>query len=100
MRFRRENESQADVIVGRHRWQQEILSRVVPVGDRPLYVVRPDDLILLKLYAGGSQDRWDIEQLLALDSSGTIRSIVDDGAVALPARSRELWSTLRSATSG
>lgn len=95
VRLRREGESQVDVIVGRHRWQEEVLSRVVPVSNRPLYVVRPDDLILLKLYAGGSQDRWDIEQLLGVDTSESTITAVDERIGALPPRSREMWLTLR-----
>jgi hypothetical protein len=100
VRISRAGDRDVDVVVGRHRWQEEIITRAEKTPGTPARVAQAPDLILLKLYAGGSQDRWDIEQLLALDSSGTIRSIVDDGAVALPARSRELWSTLRSATSG
>ena len=58
-------------------------------------VVDAPDLILLKLYAGGSQDRADVEQLLALDAGGATARAVDKRISALPLRSREIWSALR-----
>ena len=52
-----------DVVIGRGAWQRQALARVEPTRHkgRELPVASPADLILLKLYAGGSQDRWDIE---------------------------------------
>jgi hypothetical protein len=96
VRITRQNERDVDVVVGRGRWQQEIVARAIETADAPLRVAQAPDLVLLKLYAGGSQDRWDIEQLLALDSSGAIVSLVDARLADLPPRSRELWNTLRS----
>jgi hypothetical protein len=72
-----------------------VLARASTIGDQPLPVVQRSDLILLKLYAGGSQDKWDIEQLLAIDSSPEVVSSLDPRVGALPARSRELWASLR-----
>jgi hypothetical protein len=86
-----------DVVVGRYKWQQDILDRAVLIGAQQLPVARRADLILLKLYAGGNQDRWDIEQLLAIDSSAETVASVDRHLEPLPARSRELWRTLRPA---
>jgi hypothetical protein len=88
-------ERDVDVVVGRHHWQHEVLSRAHRLGDEPMYVVDKADLILLKLYAGGIQDRWDIEQLLALDAREEAIAMVDDRIAALPAHSRELWASLR-----
>ena len=51
--------------------------------------------MLLKLYAGGSQDRWDIEQLLALDGRVDVLRDVDTRIVELPRAARELWAQLR-----
>jgi hypothetical protein len=93
VRIARAAERDVDVVVGRHRWQHEVLSRAHRLADEPMYVVDKADLILLKLYAGGTQDRWDIEQLLALDSSEA--ATVDERIAALPAHSRELWASLR-----
>jgi hypothetical protein len=72
------------------------LDRAVRVGDGQLRVVRAADLILLKLYAGGTQDRWDIEQLLALEPAGALVDDVESRAAVLPPDSRELWARLRA----
>lgn len=72
-----------------------MLARATAIDDRGLRVVERADLSLLKLYAGGSQDKWDIEQLLALDSSADTRSVVDARIGVLPVRSREIWTLLR-----
>lgn len=95
VRLRLDGERDVDVVVGRHEWQREILTRAIPVGDRHLRVARAADLVLLKLYAGGTQDRWDIEQLLALDPAGPLVEDVDAHASVLPPDSRELWALLR-----
>lgn len=95
VRVARETEQVVDIVVGRPRWQQDILARATRVGDLPLLVVQPPDLILLKLYAGGSQDKWDIEQLLAVDSSEATRAAVDERVGLLPLYSRDLWASLR-----
>ena len=94
VRIVEEAERGVDLIVGRHRWQDDIIQRAIAVGGYHIPVVQRADLILLKLYAGGSQDRWDIEQLLAVDSgSGTVAT-VNARIESLPARCRDLWSTL------
>lgn len=53
-------------------------------------------LILLKLYAGGLQDSWDIEQLLAAaaDRSALVAT-VEAEAPRLPAGAQHLWERLR-----
>jgi len=59
-----------DVIVGRHQWQARVLERAElrRIGDAEVHVVRPPELVLLKLHAGGAQDAWDIDQLMDLDA--------------------------------
>jgi hypothetical protein len=84
-----------DIVVGRHPWQADILVRALPIGPHDVPVAQAADLVLLKLYAGGSQDRWDIEQLLALDLDGSVAHAVDVRVEVLPPRSRDLWSILR-----
>jgi hypothetical protein len=96
VRLRRAAERDVDVVVGRHEWQRTVLDRAVRVGDGQLRVVRAADLIVLKLYAGGTQDRWDIEQLLALEPTGTLVDDVESLAVVLPPDSRDLWARLRA----
>jgi len=99
VRITAEGERDVDVIVGRHSWQRDVLlrSREVEIDGRSIPVATPADLILLKLYAGGTQDRWDIEQLLALDARAAIASEVETSLSALPARCSELWARLRPA---
>jgi hypothetical protein len=95
VRITRENERDVDVIVGRHAWQRETIDRAVPFGESGIRVVTTADLVLLKLFAGGSQDRWDIEQLLALDTGTATREDVERRLSALPARCREVWARVR-----
>jgi hypothetical protein len=62
----------------------------VPVASLP-------DLILLKLYAGGSQDAWDVDQSLAtIDVTGDAARDVEQRPAALPADARRLWRRIRS----
>ena len=96
VRIRSDDERDVDVVVGRSIWQEAVLRRATRLGAGPLRVVDAADLILLKLYAGGSQDRWDIEQLLALDDGATTAN-VDERIAPLPDRSREMWAALRAA---
>ncbi len=83
-----------DVIVGRHAWQGEIARRAVAisVGGADVPVALPADLILLKLYAGGPQDAWDVEQLVAASPDPeALASEVERGLSRLPADAAELW---------
>jgi predicted nucleotidyltransferase len=97
VRVTSEGERDVDLVVGRGAWEAEIVARAEPVrrSGRDLPAARVDDLILLKLYAGGSQDRWDIEQLLALDRGGSTAATVDERIAPLPERGRRMWMGLR-----
>jgi hypothetical protein len=95
VRIRAGDERDVDVVVGRSAWQEAVLGRATRIGAGPLCVVEVADLILLKLYAGGSQDRWDIEQLLALDQGATAAVTVEQRIAPLPERSRQMWIALR-----
>jgi hypothetical protein len=96
VRIERGDERAVDLIVGRSAWQTDVLSRAERVTDTSrLRAVRPADLALLKLYAGGSQDRWDIEQLLASDQSGRLVAEIEERLHDLPTRCAALWSRLR-----
>lgn len=57
----------AEIIWAHKIWQREALERTIAldVAGMEVVVVHPEDLILLKLYAGGPQDLADIETLLA-----------------------------------
>ena len=99
VRLTADGERPVDVVVGRGAWMGEILARTptvaVPGGVLP--VVDSADLILLKLYAGGSQDLWDIEQLLAAaQPSAALAEVVAARLAAAPPALRVLWERRRS----
>ncbi len=56
----------ADILWAHKRWQREALARMitVTVSRMKVFVLHPEDIILLKLEAGGPQDLLDIEELL------------------------------------
>jgi hypothetical protein len=89
-------EASIDLILGRAAWQADLLSRseTADLRDVSLPVVTAHDLILLKLYAGGPQDAWDIDQLL--DVRPTLEAQVESLITALPADSRRLWRRILS----
>lgn len=86
-----------DVIVGRHAWQRSIVVAAVlrdtPAGSIP--VASPEGLVLLKLYSGGPQDLWDIEQLRAVGGPA-LDVAVDQQVVSLPQSARAAWTRLTS----
>ena len=93
VRFRGSEVEPVDLIVGRFDWQTEIVERArrLPLIDGGVPVADAADLILLKLYAGGSQDAWDIEQLLAAGDVERLRARVCEGIDRLPPEAGELW---------
>jgi nucleotidyltransferase AbiEii toxin of type IV toxin-antitoxin system len=97
VRVKQDKERPVDVIVGRHAWQTAVVDAASPsrVLGAPVRVVDVPSLILLKLYAGGPQDLWDIEQLLALAGDDVVRA-VDAVIGQLPPSSRALWEPFRS----
>ena len=80
-----------DVVVGKYKWQEAVVQRaeMLALAEESWPVVRAADLILLKLFAGGPQDAWDIEQLLRMDAS--LRREVERHLAELPDHARELW---------
>ena len=57
----------ADILWAHKRWQREALQRApaVKVADAEIPVLHPEDLILMKLDAGGPQDLLDVQALLS-----------------------------------
>ena len=96
VRFRRPDDRDVDLIVGRPAWQDQVLQRATPLRlpDVTVPVVTAPDLILLKLYAGGSQDAWDIEQLLAGSSRSALIREVEQRVSVLPPEAVSLWHRL------
>jgi hypothetical protein len=96
VRLERGDNRPLDVVVGRGAWQDEVLEHATPqtVGGVSVPVVTAADLVLLKLYAGGTQDRWDIQQLLAGPDRAQLVAVLDREIAKLPPRCRELWKDL------
>jgi hypothetical protein len=94
VRIAREGDASVDVIVGKAAWQRDLLGRAAStrVADTELPVVAASDLALLKLYAGGPQDAWDIDQLLNVDPG--IATQVEAGLGSLPADCADLWRSI------
>jgi hypothetical protein len=87
-------ERPVDLVVGKFAWQRNVIARarLVPgVQGESIPVARAADLILLKLYAGGAQDAWDIEQILAVEDRESLILQVDQEVSQLPAESVFLW---------
>jgi hypothetical protein len=82
-----------DIVVGKFKWQRNVLDRAVqratPQGNLP--VVRAADLILLKLYAGGAQDAWDVQQLLEGEDRDELIKEVERLLPELSADAEKLW---------
>ncbi len=92
VRLSEPGERSVDVVVGRHRWETEILHRARAAsapGQVP--VAAAADLVLLKLYAGGPQDAWDVEQLLAASDREAIGAAVLRVLPRLPPHAAALW---------
>lgn len=93
---------QTDVIVGKWKWQGEVIERAeaIMVGGVTYRVPRTADLILLKLYAGGPQDKIDIQHLLDTPDRAALVAEVESNIHRLPRGDRALWRELLTATSG
>jgi hypothetical protein len=97
IRISHPDERDIDIVVGRTMWQAALVEQARPLvlGDATVGVVEAPGLILLKLYAGGSQDAWDIGQLLAAGDRAVLSRAVDALVVQLPADAQALWQRLR-----
>ncbi len=96
VRVTRGDERPVDVIVGEGSWQERLLAEatVHEVAGTDVPVVDRVGLVLLKLYAGGPQDLWDILQLVATEPE-TLISLVDQRLPDVPARCALSWDKVR-----
>lgn len=101
VRFTRGSEHPIDLVVGKSAWQAGVTanSREAQIEGMPVPVVSRVDLILLKLYAGGPQDAWDIEQLLAVPERDALTARVEANLSVLPSRCHDQWIRIREAGS-
>ncbi len=89
-------DSPIDVVVGRAGWQDAAIGRatVRTIEGVAVPVVTATDLILLKLYAGGPQDAWDVEQLLASGDRAMLVAAVEAALPMLPEDSQRVWARI------
>jgi hypothetical protein len=91
VRFEQAGERSVDLVIGKFRWQREALERATIPPGQTIPVVGAADLILLKLYAGGPQDAWDIQQMLATEDREALVAQVDAHLPELSAEAAALW---------
>lgn len=86
-------ERPVDIVVGKSGWQQRAIDRAIRRPGGPP-VVQPRDLVLLKLYAGGTQDLWDVRQLLAAAGDDSLAAAVAADLEGLPVVLARAWKTV------
>jgi hypothetical protein len=92
VRFKLQGESSVDVVVGKFKWQRDVLDRAILFpAETDIPVVRAADLILLKLHAAGPQDAWDIQQLLDGEDRDELIVEVEKLLPELSADAAKLW---------
>jgi hypothetical protein len=94
IRLEHADERPVDVILAKHAWQTRTVDRARRLPSGPA-IVSPPDLVLLKLYAGGTQDLWDIRELLRMPESEEWATAVERELSALPHSMRDRWINLR-----
>lgn len=87
-------ERPVDIILGRLGWHRRAVDRAETLPDGPP-VVTAGDLILLKLYAGGPQDLWDVRELLRLPGADRLAAEVSAELTGHPPSMQELWVQAR-----
>jgi hypothetical protein len=99
VRFSVQGERPVDLVLGKAPWQAAALARARTghLAGVDLPVLAAPDLVLLKLFAGGPQDAWDIVQLLAAGTAGGIVAEVEDRLDQLPPSCADLWRRIRGA---
>ncbi len=98
VRLSRTGDRTVDVVVGRYAWQADIIESAerITLGQVAVKVARPAGLVLLKLYAGGPKDAWDIQSLLeSHEHSNDIKAEVDGSLARLPSECHELWKRIQ-----
>lgn len=83
-----------DVVLGKGPWQARSVERADRPPDGPP-VVAVRDLVLLKLYAGGTQDLWDVRALLELPERDELVAQVDEDVADMSAEMRARWAGSR-----
>lgn len=91
VRIEAASERPIDVILARHAWQRRAVERAEQIaGGPPIVLAR--DLVLLKLYAGGPQDLWDIAELVRHPQAGSLVAEVTADVAQLSSEMQERWA--------
>lgn len=87
---------QVDVIVGKYKWEQQLIERAerVDLFGGSTGVPTRSDLILLKLAAGGYKDLVDAAGLLSLEPGDQIVTEVNARIGELPVDAQTEWTRL------
>lgn len=93
VRFEVPIELPVDLVVGKYVWQRKMIERAGTAifAGVEVPVLGGADLILLKLYAGGPQDAWDIQQILAGPERDSLIAGVERELPELPKECSRLW---------
>jgi hypothetical protein len=86
-----------DLIVGDRAWQRRAIERAEPrsLQGARIPIVRASDLVLLKLYAAGPQDLWDVQRLLeAAPDRAAVLAEVESGLADLGEDATAAWRRL------
>jgi hypothetical protein len=91
-----------DVVVGKWKWQREVIERAewMTSAGVPRRTPRTADVILLKLYAGGPQDKLDIQYLLDTPDRAALIAEVESHIHRLSRSDQAVWRELLTATPG
>jgi Nucleotidyl transferase of unknown function (DUF2204) len=92
------DEHEVDVVVGKWKWEQEVIDRAEPldVAGMTVPVPRASDLILLKLAAGGYHDLNDAAILLAVNGPDSVAAEVNERIGRLPKDAQAAWRRILS----
>lgn len=96
VRFETGTELPLDLVIGKHLWQRRAIERAQAAIFMGVEIpaLRGSDLILLKLFAGGPQDAWDIQQLLAGPERASLIAEVERDLQDLPRHASRLWQRI------
>lgn len=96
VRFEEPGERSVDLVLGKFTWQREMIERAPRgiYGGMELSILGAADLVLLKLYAGGPQDAWDILQILGGPDRETLIAPVEKELPRLPEKCSSLWKRI------
>lgn len=94
VRISHETAPPVDLVVGDRAWQRRAIERAEPrsLQGARIPIVRASDLVLLKLYAAGTQDLWDAQRLIdAAPDREALLAEVESGLTDLGEAATAAW---------